>query len=389
MTTEELRKRVKRASELPQNSKCADCLCKLTTSSIWASSTLGVFICINCSGRHRNLGTHITFIRSVTLDTWTEQQVYTMENIGNDISNQYWEKFLPSDFIRPKTDDLEGLQKFIRMKYELKKWADKSTKPPHELLRDGVVPQKNVTQSQSTDFIQQQQVQQPYQGGFAKSNSVDVLGGLQVQQSPSPQSGGGSLDFLFGDQQQPQQSSSQNTVDIFDLISGGSGVQQQTSYNSFAQQASKSQGFGLPPPPGDQRKQTQPNRQTSFGTSQQNQTFNFSSQPFGFPQQSFQQNNSNSFGSASTGMGTQQQQNFQNIFAQQTPKSRGFGLPPPPGDNRRQTLPNQQNYFANPQQQQRPRADPREGLFEILDRTKPQCYCPPPKTNTPKPQGSR
>ena len=36
----------------------------------WASINLGIVLCIECSGIHRNLGTHVSRIRSLDLDDW-------------------------------------------------------------------------------------------------------------------------------------------------------------------------------------------------------------------------------------------------------------------------------------------------------------------------------
>jgi len=39
------------------------------------NATSGVFLCIRCSGVHRGMGTHISKVKSVDLDTWTPEQM--------------------------------------------------------------------------------------------------------------------------------------------------------------------------------------------------------------------------------------------------------------------------------------------------------------------------
>lgn len=54
------------------NKYCADCDSK---GPRWASWNLGVFLCIRCAGIHRNLGVHISRVKSVNLDQWTPEQI--------------------------------------------------------------------------------------------------------------------------------------------------------------------------------------------------------------------------------------------------------------------------------------------------------------------------
>jgi stromal membrane-associated protein len=55
----------------------------------WASWNLGVFVCIRCSGIHRGMGTHISRVKSVDLDSWTDEQTQSMLKWGNARANKY------------------------------------------------------------------------------------------------------------------------------------------------------------------------------------------------------------------------------------------------------------------------------------------------------------
>lgn len=68
------------------NRQCADCRQKGIISqklpiaypcigTRWASWNIGVFLCIRCGGLHRKLGTHISKVKSVTLDSWTDEEI--------------------------------------------------------------------------------------------------------------------------------------------------------------------------------------------------------------------------------------------------------------------------------------------------------------------------
>ncbi|XP_078161466.1 ADP-ribosylation factor GTPase-activating protein AGD4-like isoform X1 [Carex rostrata] len=81
---------------IPGNEKCAECE---APSPEWASLNLGILVCIECSGAHRNLGVHISKVRSLTLDVkvWDPVVIDLFQSLGNTFSNSVWDELLLHD----------------------------------------------------------------------------------------------------------------------------------------------------------------------------------------------------------------------------------------------------------------------------------------------------
>ncbi|KAJ5727244.1 hypothetical protein N7493_005064 [Penicillium malachiteum] len=121
---------IKALLKLETNKICADC--KRNKHPRWASWNLGIFICIRCSGIHRGMGTHISRVKSVDLDAWTDEQLQSVIKWGNGKANKYWEAKLAPGHV-PSDAKIEN---FIRTKYESKRWVMDGPMPDPSTLGD-------------------------------------------------------------------------------------------------------------------------------------------------------------------------------------------------------------------------------------------------------------
>ncbi|XP_072352647.1 arf-GAP with Rho-GAP domain, ANK repeat and PH domain-containing protein 2 isoform X1 [Scyliorhinus torazame] len=106
------------------NRNCADCR---APDPEWASINLGVVICKKCAGQHRSLGSNISKIRSLKLDTsiWSNELVELFIVVGNRTVNAFWTANLKAgeelDMDAPPSHRLE----FITQKYKEGKFRKK------------------------------------------------------------------------------------------------------------------------------------------------------------------------------------------------------------------------------------------------------------------------
>ncbi|OHE92871.1 UBA/TS-N domain-containing protein [Colletotrichum orchidophilum] len=100
---------------IPGNNLCADCQAR---NPAWASWSLGVFLCMRCAAIHRKLGTHISKVKSLSMDSWSNEQVENMKKVGNVTSNQIYNPDNKRPPVPVDADEADSaMERFIRTKY--------------------------------------------------------------------------------------------------------------------------------------------------------------------------------------------------------------------------------------------------------------------------------
>ena len=184
--TEQNRATLKQLVKLESNKSCADC--KVNKHPRWASWNLGVFVCIRCSGIHRGLGTHISRVKSVDLDSWTDEQMQSVLRWGNARANRYWEHKLAEGHVPNESK----IQNFIKTKYDSKRWVMDGPMPDPSTLDDGT----------GDDDVPLNVVREKAIGERERSASIRSGGGSGTVAPPNARKQTQQLD-LFGDDEPP------------------------------------------------------------------------------------------------------------------------------------------------------------------------------------------
>lgn len=105
---------------------CAYLPSPLRADPEWLSVNLGVLICIECSGHHRDLSVQFSRIRSIKLDDLHSSELLVARVMGNQLFNDVMEATLPAGHKPAGNSPMSEKKNFIHSKYIDRKYVDTS-----------------------------------------------------------------------------------------------------------------------------------------------------------------------------------------------------------------------------------------------------------------------
>ncbi|NXK43436.1 ASAP1 protein, partial [Piprites chloris] len=132
---------IKELRGMPGNRECCDCS---APDPSWLCVNLGILICSECSGIHREMGVHLSRIQLLSLDHLATSELLLARNIGNSGFNSVMEANLHNLSSKPTVhSDRASRKNFIIFKYVEKKYAKRSP-PVHCSTLPGAVKDKDI-----------------------------------------------------------------------------------------------------------------------------------------------------------------------------------------------------------------------------------------------------
>ncbi|EAN79871.1 ADP-ribosylation factor GTPase activating protein, putative [Trypanosoma equiperdum] len=187
------KRRIDALLRLPENKVCFECL---ENQPRWASTNLGVFLCLRCAGLHRSAGTHVSKVRSATMDTWEEEMIRCCENIGNARGRVLYEYNMP-DSVRPNASTNGALaERLIREKYEQRRYFNvEYDSLLKKFMSEGASQGSSTPKDEKRDVVASVPAPPSLWVGNSQQTAQPTLTAGQTKQSAS--ANGISIDDLF------------------------------------------------------------------------------------------------------------------------------------------------------------------------------------------------
>ncbi|KAF1812454.1 ArfGap-domain-containing protein [Eremomyces bilateralis CBS 781.70] len=185
----ETRSKLLEIQKTNNNNVCVDCP---APSPQWASPKLGIFMCLTCSGIHRGLGVHISFVRSITMDAFKPAELARMSLGGN----QPWRDFFdrhPDNVAQARTfDDCTVADRYDSLAAE--EWRERlSCKVEgREFVAGSVEKEREKRRKTAAERAQQRAGAGAAMGGSSgqSSRAATPVARTRVAEGPAPGKGG-------------------------------------------------------------------------------------------------------------------------------------------------------------------------------------------------------